>query len=118
MYTIVQKYETIHYEFLNCISSIHVSCHRKLNTIFFSNIAIKETSVEAGTGTLSPVLFEDSPSTSPFVPVADGKVEVFGTCPEEAVREMRFRIEQKTTLTASAGNINSYCILHIYNRHN
>lgn len=48
---------------------------------------------------LSPVLFEDSPSSSP-----DQKVEVFGTSPEEAVREMRFRIEQKTRLTASAGN--------------
>ncbi|GAA6109047.1 DNA polymerase kappa [Tachysurus ichikawai] len=47
---------------------------------------------------LSPVLFEDSPSSSP-----DQKVEVFGTSPEEAVREMRFRIEQKTRLTASAG---------------
>ncbi|CAB1322080.1 unnamed protein product, partial [Coregonus sp. 'balchen'] len=30
-------------------------------------------------------------------------VVVFGTCAEEAVREMRFRIEQKTSLTASAG---------------
>ncbi|XP_060763144.1 DNA polymerase kappa isoform X2 [Neoarius graeffei] len=51
----------------------------------------------------SPVLFEDSPSSSPIVSGADRKVEVFGTSPEEAVREMRFRIEQKTTLTASAG---------------
>ncbi|XP_072520671.1 DNA polymerase kappa [Salminus brasiliensis] len=61
------------------------------------------TEVEAETDTLSPVLFEDSPSASPTVPVADGKVEIFGTSPEEAVREMRFRIEQKTSLTASAG---------------
>uniref|UniRef100_A0A3Q3N461 DNA polymerase kappa n=1 Tax=Labrus bergylta TaxID=56723 RepID=A0A3Q3N461_9LABR len=38
----------------------------------------------------SPVLFEDSPSSSPD---SEG----------EAVREMRFRIEQKTMLTASAG---------------
>ncbi|KAG7318347.1 hypothetical protein KOW79_018102 [Hemibagrus wyckioides] len=53
--------------------------------------------------TLSPVLFEDSPSSSPVVPGTDQKVEVFGTSPEEAVREMRFRIEQKTRLTASAG---------------
>ncbi|CAL8346595.1 unnamed protein product [Lota lota] len=58
---------------------------------------------------LSPVLFEDSPSTSPSLPASGEKVEsgggseVFGTCVEEAVREMRFRIEQKTTLTASAG---------------
>uniref|UniRef100_A0A673C3Q9 DNA polymerase kappa n=1 Tax=Sphaeramia orbicularis TaxID=375764 RepID=A0A673C3Q9_9TELE len=43
---------------------------------------------------LSPDLFEDSPSSSPvFV----------GTSVEEAVREMRFRIEQRTRLTASAG---------------
>ncbi|XP_067294356.1 DNA polymerase kappa isoform X2 [Pseudorasbora parva] len=34
---------------------------------------------------------------------AEGKAEVFGTSAEEAVREMRFRIEQKTSLTASAG---------------
>lgn len=58
---------------------------------------------------LSPLLFEDSPSTSPCVLVSDGvgaaggAFEVFGTSLEEAVREMRFRIEQKTTLTASAG---------------
>ncbi|KAK0143868.1 DNA polymerase kappa [Merluccius polli] len=58
---------------------------------------------------LSPVLFEDSPSTSPSLP-ASGETaapgrgsEVFGVCVEEAVREMRFRIEQKTMLTASAG---------------
>ncbi|XP_026786848.3 DNA polymerase kappa isoform X1 [Pangasianodon hypophthalmus] len=62
-----------------------------------------QTTVGAETDTLSPVLFEDSPGSSPTVPGADGKVEVFGTTPEEAVREMRFRIEQKTTLTASAG---------------
>ncbi|XP_071994362.1 DNA polymerase kappa [Engystomops pustulosus] len=65
----------------------------------------------------SPVLFEDSPT---FLPDQchdfsrqDLKCEnqerpqenvfVFGTSAEEAVREMRFRIEQKTTLTASAG---------------
>ncbi|XP_029534200.1 DNA polymerase kappa-like isoform X1 [Oncorhynchus nerka] len=54
---------------------------------------------------LSPVLFEDSPSSScPFLQDAPGgDVMVFGTCAEEAVREMRFRIEQKTSLTASAG---------------
>uniref|UniRef100_A0A672HNJ1 DNA polymerase kappa n=1 Tax=Salarias fasciatus TaxID=181472 RepID=A0A672HNJ1_SALFA len=34
---------------------------------------------------------------------AGAKCEVFGTSVEEAVREMRFRIEQKTMLTASAG---------------
>uniref|UniRef100_A0A3Q1HH60 DNA polymerase kappa n=1 Tax=Anabas testudineus TaxID=64144 RepID=A0A3Q1HH60_ANATE len=58
---------------------------------------------------LSPVLFEDSPSSSPCllspegVRASGGAFEVFGTSVEEAVREMRFRIEQKTTLTASAG---------------
>ncbi|KAM8885067.1 DNA polymerase kappa isoform 1-T2 [Spinachia spinachia] len=58
---------------------------------------------------LSPLLFEDSPSSSPClldcdgVCAAGGALEVFGTCLEEAVREMRFRIEQKTMLTASAG---------------
>lgn len=66
---------------------------------------------------LSPLLFDDSPCTPPSLPAsgdsevpsggsevpASGGSEVFGTCVEEAVREMRFRIEQKTTLTASAG---------------
>lgn len=58
---------------------------------------------------LSPVLFEDSPSSSPCLPVSEqvsaagGAFKVFGKSVEEAVREMRFRIEQKTMLTASAG---------------
>ncbi|XP_039660232.1 DNA polymerase kappa [Perca fluviatilis] len=58
---------------------------------------------------LSPVLFDDSPSSSPCfsgsegVGAAGGAFEVFGTSVDEAVREMRFRIEQKTMLTASAG---------------
>lgn len=52
---------------------------------------------------LSPLLFEDSPSSSTSLSGADGKAVVFGTSAEEAVREMRFRIEQKTSLTASAG---------------
>ncbi|XP_054629341.1 DNA polymerase kappa [Dunckerocampus dactyliophorus] len=55
----------------------------------------------------SPVLFEDSPSSSEFLSDSEAGVthatEVFGTSVEEAVREMRFRIEQKTMLTASAG---------------
>lgn len=68
--------------------------------------------------TLSPVLFEDSPSSSPVVPGTDQKVEVFGTSPEEAVREMRFRIEQKTRLTASAGNRKNDCILFKHTGHN
>ncbi|XP_064259418.1 DNA polymerase kappa [Passer domesticus] len=55
----------------------------------------------------SPVLFEDNSS------LMDGKHEqrslsvensvVFGTSAEEVVKEIRFRIEQKTQLTASAG---------------
>uniref|UniRef100_A0A3Q3X702 DNA polymerase kappa n=1 Tax=Mola mola TaxID=94237 RepID=A0A3Q3X702_MOLML len=56
---------------------------------------------------LSPVLFEDGPSSSPCLihecAAGDGVFEVFGKSIEEAVREMRFRIEQKTMLTASAG---------------
>ncbi|KAM3939241.1 DNA polymerase kappa [Leptodactylus fuscus] len=65
----------------------------------------------------SPVLFEDSPTFLPDQCLnlskqdtelenkenPQEKVFVFGTSAEEAVREMRFRIEQKTTLTASAG---------------
>uniref|UniRef100_A0A8C6P4X0 DNA polymerase kappa n=1 Tax=Nothobranchius furzeri TaxID=105023 RepID=A0A8C6P4X0_NOTFU len=62
---------------------------------------------EAEVTDLSPVLFEDSPTSSPSLPGSGGSTggafEVFGTSVEEAVREMRFRIEQKTTLTASAG---------------
>ncbi|XP_041270494.1 DNA polymerase kappa isoform X1 [Onychostruthus taczanowskii] len=55
----------------------------------------------------SPVLFEDNSS------LMDGEHEqrglsvensvVFGTSAEEVVKEIRFRIEQKTQLTASAG---------------
>ncbi|KAF3850921.1 hypothetical protein F7725_012693 [Dissostichus mawsoni] len=68
-----------------------------------------DVSLEPEQRDFSPVLFEDSPSSSPCSPgsEADGAsgvaFEVFGTSVEEAVREMRFRIEQKTTLTASAG---------------
>lgn len=63
----------------------------------------------------SPVLFEDSPSflneqTPPQSLPDPAEIEeptenavVFGTSAEEAVKEMRFRIEQKTSLTASAG---------------
>uniref|UniRef100_Q6DJA4 Polymerase (DNA directed) kappa n=1 Tax=Xenopus tropicalis TaxID=8364 RepID=Q6DJA4_XENTR len=64
----------------------------------------------------SPVLFEDSPSfvadqnfSQPGLGTTEENrkpslenVVVFGTSVEEAVKEMRFRIEQKTTLTASA----------------
>lgn len=68
---------------------------------------------------LSPVLFEDSPSSSPCLPgstgfgAAGGGFEVFEKSAEEAVREMRFRIEQKTMLTASAGEgKNMFLIKH------
>lgn len=69
-----------------------------------------KTAAGAEADTLSPVLFDDSPSSFTTSPETDGKVEVFGTGPEEAVREMRFRIERKTTLTASAGNTKNSCI--------
>ncbi|NXJ39048.1 POLK polymerase, partial [Ciconia maguari] len=55
----------------------------------------------------SPVLFEDSTAPMDDHPEQrDQSVEnlvVFGTSAEEAVKEIRFRIEQKTQLTASAG---------------
>ncbi|XP_073536147.1 DNA polymerase kappa isoform X2 [Phyllobates terribilis] len=63
----------------------------------------------------SPILFEDSPTFLPDQCHDSARREtqcqkkeqenvfVFGTSAEDAVREMRFRIEQKTTLTASAG---------------
>ncbi|XP_037657901.1 DNA polymerase kappa isoform X4 [Choloepus didactylus] len=65
---------------------------------------------------ISPLLFEDSPPElqPPRVPFQLNFEEqnnhqvlqnpvVFGTSAEEVVKEIRFRIEQKTTLTASAG---------------
>ncbi|XP_032864999.2 DNA polymerase kappa isoform X1 [Tyto alba] len=55
----------------------------------------------------SPVLFEDStPLIDDHPEQRDQSVEnsvVFGTSAEEVVKEIRFRIEQKTQLTASAG---------------
>ncbi|XP_073440202.1 DNA polymerase kappa isoform X2 [Dendrobates tinctorius] len=63
----------------------------------------------------SPILFEDSPTFLPDQCHDSARQEtesqkkeqenviVFGTSAEDAVREMRFCIEQKTTLTASAG---------------
>ncbi|XP_075583187.1 DNA polymerase kappa [Pelecanus crispus] len=55
----------------------------------------------------SPVLFEDNtPLMYDHPEQRDQSVEnsvVFGTSAEEAVKEIRFRIEQKTQLTASAG---------------
>lgn len=65
---------------------------------------------------ISPLLFEDTPpdlqpSGNPFQvnfeeqnnPQILQNSVVFGTSAEEVVKEIRFRIEQKTTLTASAG---------------
>uniref|UniRef100_A0A8B9FNR5 DNA polymerase kappa n=1 Tax=Amazona collaria TaxID=241587 RepID=A0A8B9FNR5_9PSIT len=54
----------------------------------------------------SPVLFEDTPLINDDPEQRDQLVEnsvVFGTSAEEVVKEIRFRIEQKTQLTASAG---------------
>lgn len=55
----------------------------------------------------SPVLFEDNtPLMDDDLQQKDLSVEnsvVFGTSAEEVVKEIRFRIEQKTQLTASAG---------------
>ncbi|XP_035165468.1 DNA polymerase kappa isoform X2 [Oxyura jamaicensis] len=55
----------------------------------------------------SPVLFEDNtPLMDDHPGQKDQSLEnsvVFGTTAEEAVKEIRFRIEQKTQLTASAG---------------
>ncbi|KAM4708222.1 DNA polymerase kappa [Discoglossus pictus] len=64
----------------------------------------------------SPVLFEDSPplfvgqnvileqdTNEENANLLQGQEVVFGISAEEAVKEMRFRIEQKTKLTASAG---------------
>lgn len=63
---------------------------------------------------LSPVLFEDSPSPSSCLLGSEGVTaaadadadgfRIFGKSVEEAVSEMRFRIEQRTMLTASAGD--------------
>ncbi|XP_075397293.1 DNA polymerase kappa [Tenrec ecaudatus] len=65
---------------------------------------------------VSPLLFEDSPPglQAPEIPFQVSSEEqnnpvklqhsaVFGTSAEEVVKEIRFRIEQKTALTASAG---------------
>lgn len=55
----------------------------------------------------SPVLFEDNTPLmddlpEQIAPSVENSV-VFGTSAEEVVKEIRFRIEQKTQLTASAG---------------
>lgn len=55
----------------------------------------------------SPVLFEDNTPPMGDNPEQRHQSEehsiVFGTSAEEVVKEIRFRIEQKTQLTASAG---------------
>ncbi|XP_014107854.1 PREDICTED: DNA polymerase kappa isoform X2 [Pseudopodoces humilis] len=64
---------------------------------------------ESTTGIVSssPVLFEDSASPMDDnlqqTDLSEGNSVVFGTSAEEVVKEIRFRIEQKTQLTASAG---------------
>ncbi|NXY74924.1 POLK polymerase, partial [Glareola pratincola] len=83
--------------------------------IFFLNT---ETTIEKGDTNMSakcnedrcsssPVLFEDNtPLMDNHPQQRDQSVEnavVFGTSAEEVVKEIRFRIEQKTQLTASAG---------------
>ncbi|XP_035147275.2 DNA polymerase kappa isoform X2 [Callithrix jacchus] len=58
---------------------------------------------------ISPLLFEESPDLQPPGDEEQNNPQilqnsvVFGTSAEEVVKEIRFRIEQKTTLTASAG---------------
>uniref|UniRef100_A0A672KQU1 DNA polymerase kappa n=1 Tax=Sinocyclocheilus grahami TaxID=75366 RepID=A0A672KQU1_SINGR len=75
---------------------------------------IYKSTAESEKDELSPVLFEDSPSSSPSLSGAHRKAEVFGTSAEEAVREMRFRIQQKTSLTASAGErLDSFSLIGI-----
>uniref|UniRef100_A0A8C2EHM4 DNA polymerase kappa n=1 Tax=Cyprinus carpio TaxID=7962 RepID=A0A8C2EHM4_CYPCA len=74
-----------------------------MRTYHICDAKTDRSAAESERDELSPVLFEDSPSSSPSLSGADRKAEVFGTSAEEAVREMRFRIEQKTSLTASAG---------------
>ncbi|KAL6062302.1 hypothetical protein STEG23_002024 [Scotinomys teguina] len=67
-------------------------------------------------GAISPLLFDDSPPDlqlqgNAFQPSSEEENSppvlrnsvVFGTSAEEVVKEIRFRIEQKTRLTASAG---------------
>uniref|UniRef100_A0A8C5QBV9 UmuC domain-containing protein n=1 Tax=Leptobrachium leishanense TaxID=445787 RepID=A0A8C5QBV9_9ANUR len=65
------------------------------------NVMEEETLDGAGEQCTSPVLFDDSPSTTDEQ--NDVKCVTFGLSTEDAVNEMRFRIEQKTTITASAG---------------
>lgn len=76
----------------------------------------KEVKLGERERSISPLLFEDTPPDlqPPGNPSQVNTEEqnnpqefqnsvVFGTSAEEVVKEIRFRIEQKTTLTASAG---------------
>ncbi|XP_061875433.1 DNA polymerase kappa isoform X2 [Colius striatus] len=71
---------------------------------YYKNISAKFN--ESGYSS-SPVLFEDNtPLMGDHAKQRDPSAEnsvVFGTSAEEVVKEIRFRIEQKTQLTASAG---------------
>lgn len=87
----------------------------RTDTAESSNVSEDELKVTEAKDTLptSPVLFEDSPplSLERNVPTCEPQGEtvsmknaiIFGKSVEDAVEELRFRIEQKTTLTASAG---------------
>lgn len=87
----------------------------RTDTAESSNVSEDELKVTEAKDTLptSPVLFEDSPplSLERNVPTCEPQGEtvsmknaiIFGKSVEDAVKELRFRIEQKTTLTASAG---------------
>lgn len=79
--------------------------------VFLSNIRKDNINMSAkfneGGYSSSPVLFEDNtPLMDDHPEQRDQSVAnsvVFGTSAEEVVKEIRFRIEQKTQLTASAG---------------
>ncbi|XP_067885603.1 DNA polymerase kappa isoform X2 [Heterodontus francisci] len=98
-------------------------CHREGDTKVKENMADLQPSTEDLEGN-SPILFEDSPpvlsqqgsihceiqQTDPYLQSNEKESHeqqkeriVFGVTAEEAVREMRFRVEQKTKLTASSG---------------
>lgn len=89
-----------------CMHILEICLITLRNNLFFckgdeSNELPQETTPDSTD--LSPVLFDDSPSSPLCCEDAGSAFEIFGTSVEEAVREMRFRIEQKTLLTASAG---------------
>ncbi|XP_067838799.1 DNA polymerase kappa [Heptranchias perlo] len=98
-------------------------CYRERDTKEKENMDDLQPSCEDLEG-ISPILFEDSPpllsqqgsvhceiqQTDPYLQSSEKESYqqqkepiVFGVTAEEAVREMRFRVEQKTKLTASAG---------------